>query len=83
MRSPRDSVPPTEEELRLQVEKAIGALRHANAERERLLAISADAANLLDGALALQQGMRIQRQAVRALRIALARFERFEGRTRR
>jgi hypothetical protein len=70
----------TEEGLRLRVELAIAELRRANAERDRLFSISNDVCDAPDGAIAAQQAVRLQLQAVLRLREAVREFQEFTSR---
>ncbi len=65
-----------EEEFRLRVEEAVKALQQATAEHDRLFTIAEDA-NTVDGAFAIQQAARIQRDALQRLRTALNDFQAF------
>jgi hypothetical protein len=66
-----------EDELSVQVEQAIGALRLATAERDRLFSISRELGNTEDGVLAALKAADIWHQGLQRLRAAFHDFETF------
>ena len=69
-----------QDELRLRVERATAELKRARDERDKMVAISIDAAGTSDGTLAVQQSAELHRKAMVRLREAMLAFETFNRR---
>lgn len=77
---PRRTPLEIQEELRLHVERATEELNRARAQRDRLSAIGADAADTPDGAFAMRESLRLHGEALQRLKTALRAFDAFNRR---